>query len=197
MKYRIPWIIREIETCVMHTLSSIRAIVICLIFRISDNHLAWFGIELFRSPEYCLKPNPCEWVFDRKFTLFDTFYLSFMPRRLSAKTETFAKWFLKLSAFFFNRSVSCIFKWKRRLLKTSYEICATYMHIRFHLHIWAMQYEPQTKAYQNTSWEQNKNANEIEDMIFHMFDTKTDTFENALMRLGPGVVKGSLRSYAK
>lgn len=69
------------------------------------------------------------------------------------------------------------------------------MYIGFHLHIWAMQYEPQTKAYQ--SWEQNKNANEIEDMIFHMFDTKTDTFENALMRLGPGVVKGSLRSYAK
>lgn len=34
-------------------------------------------------------------------------------------------------------------------------------------------------------------------MIFHMFDTKKDTFENALMRLGPGVVKGSLRSYAK
>ena len=95
-------------------------------------------------------------------------YLSFTPRRLSAKTETFAEWFLKLSASFFNRSVSCIFKWKRRLLKTSYEICATYMHIRFHLHIWAMQYEPQTKAYQNKSWEQNKNANEIEDMIFHM-----------------------------
>ena len=71
------------------------------------------------------------------------------------------------------------------------------MHIRFHLHIWAMQYEPQTKAYQNKSWEQNKNANEIEDMIFHMFDTKTDTFENALMRLRPDVVKGSLRSYAK
>lgn len=71
------------------------------------------------------------------------------------------------------------------------------MYIGFHLHIWAMQYEPQTKAYQNKSWEQNKNANEIEDMIFHMFDTKTDTFENALMRLGPGVVKGSLRSYAK